>query len=309
MSAAVGNTNSSPPNRPSIWVIATAVVVLTLVGYWTVMVELADNWFSNPQYSHGVFVGPFALFLLWHRRNIAPVELSGSIWGLAFLVVAASMRVVGAMYYVGTLEQYSLFPALTGAILCVVGLKGLKWAGPSIAYLLFMVPLHGRVAGLLSDPLQKIATVASTFLLQAVGIPADREGTVIHLSDIDVGVVEACNGLRMLVTFFAITTALAVVVRRPLWQKLVIAASAIPIALACNITRIAGTCVLHETVGHELADKVFHDLAGWLMMPVALTLLWVEIKILDRLFVLLPEQPGGHMVSLIPSVTPVATVQ
>ena len=187
-------------------------------------------------------------------------------------------------------------------MVCVRGWAGLRWAGPSVAYLFFMVPLHGRVAGVLSDPLQKVATVASTFMLQAVGIPADREGTVIHMPDIDVGVVEACNGLRMLVTFFAITTAVAVIVRRPLWQKVLIAVSAIPIALACNITRIAGTCVLHETAGHELADRVFHDLAGWLMMPVALGMLWAEINLLDRLFVPVPEQVPGQPPSPVPAV-------
>jgi len=74
-------------------------------------------------------------------------------------------------------------------------------------------------------------------------------------------------------------------VHRPWWQKALIAASAIPIALGCNIARIAGTGVLHETVGHELADRVFHDLAGWLMMPAALGVLWVGLRVLDRVFV------------------------
>jgi exosortase len=268
------------------WGPLVAVVALVAGAYWEVWAGLAETWFSNPQYSHGVFVPPFALFLLWHRRAISPAPLlSGSVWGWAFLLLAAGMRIVGARYYVGTLEQYSLFPALVGAVVCVSGWRGLRWAAPSIGYLLFMVPLHGRVSGLLSDPLQKLATVSSTFLLQAVGIPADRDGTVIHLTDVDVGVVEACNGLRMLVTFFAITTALAVIVRRPLWQKALIAVSAVPIAVACNVIRIAGTCVLHETVGHELADKVFHDLAGWLMMPMALTFLWAGVAVFDRVLV------------------------
>jgi exosortase/archaeosortase family protein len=111
------------------------------------------------------------------------------------------------------------------------------------------------------------------------------------LSDIDVGVVEACNGLRMTMTFFALSVAVAVYVERPFWQKALIALSAIPIALGCNIVRIAGTCILHETVGHELADRVFHDLAGWLMIPAALIILRFGLIALDRTFVPLPD-PG-----------------
>jgi len=68
--------------------------------------------------------------------------------------------------------------------------------------------------------------------------------------------------------------------------------SAVPIALATNVLRITATGVLHETVGAELANAVFHDLAGWLMMPVALVLLGVELEVLKRLFLERPAAPA-----------------
>jgi len=115
------------------------------------------------------------------------------------------------------------------------------------------------------------------------------------------GVVEACSGLSMLVIFFALSTAVAIVVRRPLWERLLLVASAVPIALLCNIIRITVTGVLHKVAGAQLADYVFHDLAGWLMMPMALGMLWVELKILAWVVVPRPTASADPYGRLVPT--------
>jgi exosortase/archaeosortase family protein len=89
----------------------------------------------------------------------------------------------------------------------------------------------------------------------------------------------------MLVIFFALSTAFAFLVNQPLWQKIILVVSAVPIALIANITRITVTGIMHETVGHKAANLVFHDLAGWLMMPFALVMLWLELKAFSWLIV------------------------
>jgi exosortase/archaeosortase family protein len=93
----------------------------------------------------------------------------------------------------------------------------------------------------------------------------------------------------MLVTFFALSSAVMLVSTRPPLERGLLFLSAIPIALAVNITRIIVTGVLHKTVGSELADYVFHDLAGWLMMPLALALLWCELRVLAWVLVSRPK--------------------
>jgi exosortase len=281
---------TSTTNIRQVWTVPVCLGILVITAYWPIWGQLAQTWMKNPQYSHGFLVLPFALYLLWHRREYLTMGFfQPTLWAIPILILAAGMRLAGARYYIGTLEQYSIFPAIAGLMLAFIGWSGLRWGWPSIAFLFFMIPLHGRIAGLLTEPLQRIATQASTFLLQTVGIPAVASGNVIHLTDVDVGVVEACNGLRMMTSFFALSVAISILVNRPLWQKALIAASAIPIAIGCNILRIAVTGIFHETVGHEIADRIFHDLAGWLMMPAALIVLWVGLRVLDRVFIPLPS--------------------
>src|SRR5207245_3042137 len=167
-------------------------------------------------------------------------------------------------------QAISLLPALAGASLLLCGWPGLRWSWPAIGFLFFMVSLPYRVETGLSRPLQQIATVAATYALQTLGQPALSEGNIIIVNQARVGVEEACNGLGMLLVFFALTTGVVILIQRSLLDKLVLLLTTAPIAVLVNVIRITVTGVLYETAGSQWADLVFHDLAGWLMMPMAL---------------------------------------
>jgi exosortase/archaeosortase family protein len=111
------------------------------------------------------------------------------------------------------------------------------------------------------------------------------------LTEGSIGVVEACNGMRMLITFFAITFGASLLMTGSIWEKALILLSAPFIGLAANITRITVTGMAHEWVSADFADKLFHDFAGWLMMPLAVGLLFLELHLLSRLLIAPIEGP------------------
>jgi exosortase len=257
---------------------AVAGVTVFLWAYANTLVALTERWANSPQYAHGFLVPGFALAVLFFRRQkLAVAQLRPSGWGLGLLLAGAALRLGGAFFYYPWLGELSLLPSLAGLCLLLGGWAALRWAWPAVAFLLFMLPLPYLVEGAMAQPLQRLATRASTYALQTFGLPAVAEGNVVLVNETPLNVAEACNGLGMLVLFFAISTAVAFVVHRPLWERLLLVASAVPIALAANVARITVTAVLHETVGHEFAQVVFHDYAGWLMMPLALGLLGAEL--------------------------------
>src|SRR5262249_50297625 len=157
------------------------------------------------------------------------------------------------------LDSLSLLPSLVGLCVLLGGWPALRWTWPAIAFLSFMLPLPYVVEGAMAQPLQRLATFASTYTLQTIGFPAVAQGNIVIVNDLRIGVVEACNGLGMLVIFFAISTAVAFVIKRPLWEKVVVVASAVPVALLANVARITTTAVLMETVSPEFGQVVFHD--------------------------------------------------
>jgi exosortase len=253
---------------------------------------MARKWSEDPQYSHGYLVPAFSLYLLWFRRStIKGAAWRPNWWGLPLLGVGVLMRLAGAYYFFDWLESISLLPLLAGGVLMLAGTQALRWSWLSIAFLGFMIPLPFRIETGVSLPLQRTATIISTYVLQTIGQPAFAEGNVIIINDTRVGVVEACNGLGMILTFFALAAAVVILARRGPVEKALILATALPIAVIANVVRITATCLLSESFGKKWADLVFHDLAGWLMMPLALGILGIELHVLARLFVD-GESPG-----------------
>ena len=258
-------------------------------AFWTTFADLAQVWKINPQYSHGWLVPLFAAVLLYTRRDrLDPDAFTPSVWGLPLLALGVGVRLVGAYYYFAWLDPISLLPTLFGVGVLVGGRGFARWAWPAVLFLAFMVPLPYRVASSLAGPLQHLATVVSTFIMQVFGLPALAEGNVILLNDQRINIVEACSGLSMLVVFVALSAAMALIVARPLVDRLILFVSAVPIAVTANVIRITVTGVLYEKVNGDTAHAFFHDVAGLLMMPFALGLLWIELKVLDRLFVAVP---------------------
>ncbi len=178
-----------------------------------------------------------------------------------------------------------MIPCLAGLALFVGGWKALRWAWPSIVFLVFMIPLPGFLANLMGGQLQHVATVASTFVIQTIGISAVAEGNVIYLQNSQIGVAEACNGLRNMMLFLTVCVGMALITRRSVIEKTIIVLSAAAIAVLANVIRIAVTAILHEKVSDAAANTLYHDMPGWFMMPLAVVFLWLELAYLNRVFI------------------------
>jgi exosortase len=265
---------------------------MILWACWPTLVIFVQTWWTNPQYSHGFLVGPFAAFLLWHRRALFAPQRRDRAWiGLGILLVGCGLKLVGGYFAFAWPDRISVLFLVAGVFGTLGGWPALRWAWPALAFLVFLVPMPGRVETLLGGPLQKFATLVSANILQTLGFFAQADGTVIVLSEYELGIVEACSGLRMLLAFAALATAVAIVIDRPTWQRWAVIAGIVPVALACNVGRIVLTAIVLETAGRKWADLVFHDLAGWLMMPAGLALMWLGLAFLNRLVVPHPLAP------------------
>ncbi len=273
------------------WCLLGGLLLAITWCYWNTLVGVARQW-DNPKYSHGYLVPLFTAVLIWMRREPWGTVANSARWaGVGMITAGLFARLVFTWYLSTVPEMYTLLLCVMGAFLVVGGWATVRWAGPAVVFLIFMFPLPGVLDSLLLSNLQKVATKSSTYLLQTMGIACYSEGRTIVIGELQMGVVEACSGLRMLTIFMALAVAITLVTDRPIWERVVIILSVIPIAVLVNIIRITITGVLHLTVGTEIANKVFHDLAGWVMMPMALGFLYIEFQILSNLVI--DEGPAG----------------
>jgi exosortase len=243
-------------------------------------------WKTDPSYSHGFFVIPTALVILWRRRGLhtrwsrRPIRLA---WPALLLVLGARAY----FYESGNLwtDAITLLPALMLLAMTHSGWAGLRRAWPAIAFLIFMFPLPPRVNEQLARPLQGMATRGSMLLLGMSGLWVIAEGNVLFVNDQPLEVAEACSGLSMLMTLAATVSAAVLLVPMSRWKKVVAVLSAAPIALACNVLRITMTAWCYQLYGSKVGGPFAHDLAGWLMMPTALLFVGLELAILSWMII------------------------
>ncbi len=165
---------------------------------------LWNAWFT-PDYQHGFFVLPFCLFLLWYRRDMMTgIPARGSWWGLAFFALWAGVRLYGVYFNYSWFQHASIIPGVAAITLFVGGWGALLWAWPAIMFMVFMIPLPGMATDFLSQPLQRVGSYFTVFLIQTLGIPAMRSEVTINLRNMPLNVAETCSGIRMLMLFFAL---------------------------------------------------------------------------------------------------------
>ncbi len=282
-----------PVHIPSLVAGGVVLAAAFVWSYGPTLLELVDRWNKEPDYSHGFLVPVAALVFLWARWDRFPGVSSAPGWpGLVLILFGTALRIGSARYYIDSADGWSILFWFAGIAWLFGGWRVLWWSSPSIAFLWFMVPLPWRVERWASLPLQRVATKMSCWVLQGFGLPALSEGNTILLPDQPpMEVAEACSGLRIFVGIFALAFAYVILVRRSWWERALLLASAVPIALIANSTRIVVTGLLFQVVSGEAAHKFSHDMAGYVMILYAAGLFALVLLYLGKL---LPEvEPMG----------------
>lgn len=272
----------------------TLMIAATAGFVWAfahVLGDLVKTWWSVADYSHGFLIIPMAGYLAWSRRDRIPRRRRPALfWGFGLLILALAANMFGSLTQIPTIEAYAMLPAIAGLVLIVGGWRLLGWAWPMIAFLLFMLPLPHSLATQLARPLQLMASGGAVYLLQCAGVPALAEGIVIHLENTQLNVAFACSGLQMIVSFGAVTTAIALLSIYPWYGKAIIALSAVPIAIVCNVARIA---LIAWAERFELVPpKEAHDAGGILIVPFTVALVFLGIYLFEKSF---PERKRGPL--------------
>ena len=284
-----------PATQRQTWWILGLFALALVAAYWNMLTRTAAYW-NDDLYSHGWIVPVFAAYLFWMRRKPLMRVTASERWtGLGILTVSLVLRAAASYYDMAPLDRLSFVGALVGLCQLAGGVSLLRWAGWPVVFLLFMFPLPSILEHGLLNNLQKLATIGSNWTLQTLGIPSVRDGNRIIIDQLTLGVVDACSGLRMLTIFCSLAVAMALLIDRPWWDRLVILLSAIPIALVANIIRITVTALLFTVFGQdqEWLNHLIHDWAGLAMMPIGLGILWMEIQLLSRITV--PIETDDYM--------------
>lgn len=251
--------------------------------FYPVILQLINSWEADPNYSHGFFIPFISLYLIYSKKNELKEAISSpSNSGLFIVVMGLVLFVLSWLSSLYFLQGICMLIVLWGSALYMYGKQVTRILLFPIFYLFFMIPLPAIIWNRLSVPLALIASNISTHVMRTLGLIVLRQGNIITLPNITLQVVEACSGLRSLITLLALSAALSYLSSLSFVKKIILFFLAIPIAIVGNILRLTATGILSENFGPGLAEGFIHGFSGWLVFIAGFFLLLLTKRLLEK---------------------------
>ena len=267
----------------SAWKIAGAV--LLFATYWKSLCWLAGRWRFDPYYSHGALVAIVSLCLVWHRRDkLVSVAPRGNAVGMALIVLAAFLNLLGIRGDFLLISAFSLLLFITGLILTYWGWERLKLLSFPVAFFLFALPLPYVLIQKVSLKLQFITSELVAVIWSFLGLPVRRYGVHLEFDSFSLTVADACSGLRSIICIIALGTLMAYLANGRFLRRIFLPLIGVLIAILANILRIISTAFIGEQFGGETATAFFEHFSGFLFFGMAFFLMIALAKALGCSF-------------------------
>ncbi|MFC5510944.1 exosortase A [Massilia jejuensis] len=269
---ALAGADTARLSVPKIAVIAAAFVAL-LVLYWSTAVSMVAVWNSSDTFAHGYVIAPISLWLIWRRREVFARIPAAPYWpALGMLALCGGAWLLARAGEVQVVMQYAfvaMFPAVALAVL------GRRLAGAlafPLLFLLFAVPFGEAFV----QPLINFTADFTVAAVRATGIPVLRNGTLFELPTGNWSVVEACSGVRYLISSITLGCLYAYLSYRSIKRRVMFIALSVVVPIIANGLRAYMIVMIGHMSGMELATGVDHLIYGWLFFGLVMFIMfWI----------------------------------
>ena len=246
---------------------------LALACYGPVLLRLVRQWSTDDDMSHGFFVPLVSAFIVWQRREeLLAVKPRPNWWGLVVVFYGAFQLLMATLGAELSMARSAFVITLIGMVWLLGGTLMLRKLAFPLFLLFLMVPIPAVIYNRITFPLQILASRLAAGALTVLSIPVLREGNILELPNQRLSVVEACSGIRSLLSLTFLALVYGYFFERRIWLRVVLFVSTVPIAIVANGGRVTLTGVLTQ-VKPELAEGFFHEASGWVIFMVALVIL------------------------------------
>jgi exosortase len=260
--------------------IAGFAALALLVCYASTLRGMFNQWWTDQDMSHGFAVPLVIAWIVWRERaRWLTLPVSPTWWGFPLLAGAAAIEVISSLGLGLFASSVALLVSVAGAVLCLGGFPFLRvWAFP-FGLSLFMLPKLAIVYNKTTLPLQLLASRLATTVLSGVGYRVIREGVILDVAGHRVSVVEACSGVRYLLSLAFIAVVFAYLADIKAWMRWVLLLTAVPIAIVANAIRVAASAAIPA-----LDSGTPHEVAGWAVFVLCLLLIFLVHQMFNSLY-------------------------
>jgi exosortase len=292
-----------------------AIAFALVFVYFTVLLKLGSDWWTDENYSHGLLI-PFVIgYVIWLERKtlLDPETRPSAFWGATGVVTSLLLLWAGVAGAELFIQRMSLLLMIGSVLVYFCGFRRLRLMSVPLLLLMLAIPIPQILFNRIAFPLQLFASRCAVAAMSFFNIPVLRQGNIIELMPLGatapkrLAVVEACSGIRSLMTLVTLAVVYAYFTRpkttrssnpetcsseeQPLnktlksfifWRSVTLVLAAVPIAILTNALRVSGTGVLAHYYGTRVADGFFHTFSGWVIYVVAAVMLFATGWTLDR---------------------------
>jgi exosortase len=283
---------AKPANAPGVearsesvalpWVSFGWFAALLVLCYAPVLAKLVRQWNEDEDMGHGFFVPVIAGYIAWQKREeLFAGPLRSNPLGLVLVLLGAVQLYIGTLGAELFLSRTAILETLVGMVLFLGGWHALKVLAFPLFLLIFMVPIPSIIYNQITFPLQLFASRVAAVALETIGIPVLRDGNVLELASQKLSVVEACSGIRSLLSLSFLSLVYAWFFDSRPWMRAVLLVATVPIAIVANAGRVTITGILSE-INPELAHGLAHTASGWVIFMIALVMLVLTHQVISR---------------------------
>jgi exosortase len=272
---------SSSNSRMETLFAAALLASLTVIMYAPVLRSMARQWWDDPNYGHAMFVPVFVAYVLWRERaRWRAVPVRPSDYGLPIMALALGLLILGMLAVELFTSRFSLLLLIAGIVVFLAGWQVLKSIAFPVGYLFFMIPLPALVYYQLTFPLQLLASRLGAQGLVMLGVHTVRQGNLLILPNCTLEVVEACSGVRSLLSLLAVVVAYGYLAERRAWLRCLLVVLTIPIVIGSNGLRLVATGVLSFLYGPQMDSGRAHVALGLGFFAIAfLSILLIHVLV------------------------------
>jgi EpsI family protein len=254
---------------------------------------LLEVWLAKTEQADRVLILAASGWLLWRcRRRFSQTAIHPVRMGLPLLALGCLLFVVGWYLHVQVGSRKvilwwlssSLLAGVAGLVAYQHGWRRLGVIAFPLAFSLFALPMPDIVYQPLQSFLKEATTRSSVWSLSLCGWPIGRDGYVLHLPAGDLGVAEACSGVRSVSALLAVAVLTAHLRRLALPWAVFLFVASVPLIALGNAARVIISGILLQTIGPTATEGLFHELLGIVVVLVGLGLV-------VGLALLLPRKP------------------
>jgi exosortase A len=245
-----------------------------LLAYFPVISGLVKVWAHSDDYSHGFFIVPIAAYIIWTKKErLAEIPINSSWSGLVLIVFSLFLYLAAYFAEILTIVSLSMVLFLAGLVLFFYGWQMIREISFPLLLLLFMIPIPSQIYSMATIPLQLFVSHLSVMAASLIGVPVFREGNVIHMPMRTLEVVQACSGLRSLISLLTLGVVIAYFALRSNLLRLLLFISGVPVAIFVNIIRVLVMIIAFHYFDIDLTTDATHTIYGLVIFMLAMAIL------------------------------------